>query len=375
MTKYNTIGNITQMKRKPLVPYVLDENTMMTQELRRLSPRLRELVDMLEHARPEGSDTEEAFIAQYIDTLPNVRSDAFGNRIVTIGREAPTIAWSSHTDTVHWEEGKQAIMVNEAGDLALDPFSQASCLGADCTAGVWLMRRLILAGKPGLYIFHRSEESGGQGSKWIAKNTPELVTNIKAMIALDRRGYDSVITDQSTGNTASKRFAASLADQLGGCFKPDPTGLFTDSAFYSHLVPECTNVSVGYHDQHSANETLDHMFLDDLLLALLKLDYGKLEVARDHTKATLRSPRSSRAYMGYVPYADYEDGERYYREQWEQGEHGDGIWSASSDCELVDLIRRYPEATAMLLRQWDITERDLYEAISDYEEDGASISY
>lgn len=372
-------------------PVFLQEKTLVTESLKKLSPRLKELVAMLEYCRPEGSDTEEHFIASYLDTLPGMTKDGFGNRICIVGREKPRIAWSSHTDTVHYDEGTQAIEVDKWGMLGLDFHSDANCLGADCTAGVWLMRRLIMAGKPGLYIFHRSEESGGQGSRWIAQNTPELVEGIDAMIALDRRGYTSVITEQTTGRTASNRFAQSLADQLNtfsglqNKFEPDDGGIFTDSAFYNHLIPECTNVSVGYFQQHSSNETLDHEFLDDLLLTLLKLDYSKLTIARDPQAEDVTSYRSY--YGSYYRGADYDyEMDKYHREQWrETGSTTSTKGGASSDYavskpwsddeghqvdrELVELIRRNPEAAARLLGYWDCGVDDMREAIADYEQE------
>jgi len=348
-------------------PQFLQESTLQTRALKSLSPRLRELVHMLEYARPEGTDTEEHFIATYLDTLPGMTSDAYGNRICTIGRSSPRIAWSSHTDTVHYDEGIQAIEIDKHGLIGLDWNSEANCLGADCTAGVWLMRRLILAGKPGLYIFHRGEESGGQGSRWIAKNTPELVEGIDAMIALDRYGYTSVITEQSTGVTASTTFAQSMADQLNAysgfqnTYKPDDSGIFTDSAFYNHLIPECTNLSVGYFNQHGRKETLDHIFLDDLLLSLLKLDYDKLTIARDPKAAQDHAPWDY--YGRYSPYSvdaqyDYMM-DRDFKEQWSTG--------AYEDRELVELIRRNPESTARLLGYWELDIDDLYAAIVDHE--------
>jgi len=352
-------------------PTFLQEETLITDKLRKLSPRLKELVSMLEYARPEDSATEEHFITSYLDTLPGMTSDAFGNRICKVGRAAPTIAWSSHTDTVHYDEGTQALEIDKHGCIALDWNSDASCLGADCTAGVWLMRRLILAGKPGLYIFHRKEESGGQGAKWITSNTPELVDGIQAMIALDRYGYSSVITEQTTGVTASKRFAASLAGQLGGAFEPDNGGIFTDSAFYNHLIPECTNLSVGYFNQHGSTETLDYEFTDALLIELLRLDYGKLEIARDPKAPQVdRKPWRGGYYYHRPEHDDAMD--QYYKEQWEDN-HGPGTEQRTgghdvySDMELVELVRRNPEAAARLLRAWDLTEDDLYEAIRDHE--------
>lgn len=361
---------------------VLDETTLPTRKLASLKPRLKELVHMLEYCRPHGTDTEEAFIAKYIDSLPHMQKDGYGNRWCKVGREEPTIAWSCHTDTVHEVEGKQALEIDAGDQLALDTLSAADCLGADCTAGVWLMRRMILAGKPGLYIFHREEESGGMGSKWLASNTPELVANIQAMIALDRRGYSSVITEQTTGKTASKAFAKSLAAQLGGEFQPDDGGIFTDSAFYSHLIPECTNISVGYFGAHSSYETLDYQFIDSLLLSLLKLDYSKLTIARKPEPAQSRyssSYYSSSTWKDYYQGADY-DGEwqagdntathDYLKEQWE-AKHSVTNYSdtgAYVDRDLVYLIRREPEAVAHLMEEMGLTEDDIYQALNDMEE-------
>lgn len=379
MTKITTIGDYRRMSQKQpnraqaalKAHLVLEEQTLRTKAMKALHPRLRELIDMHEYARPAGSQTEEAFIAQYIDTLPNMQRDAYGNRYCTVGKAAPTIAWSSHTDTVHQEEGKQALEIDKDGVLALDYYSEANCLGADCTAGVWLMRRLILAGKPGLYIFHRGEEDGGLGSRWIVKNTPELVHGIEAMIALDRRGYDSVITEQSTGITASTTFAQSLADQLGGEFIPDDGGIFTDSAFYKGLIPECTNLSIGYHSQHSRHETLDFQFTDGLLVKLLSLRYTELEISRDPT-VTESYDHWRNAYGAYY---GMHSASATSRDPWmaEDGEWmADGETSSSPalpyvDRELVALVRRHPEAVAHLLGHWSLSVDDVYEALRDYE--------
>ena len=378
-----------QPKASPKAALVLEEQTLRTKAMKSLHPRLRELIDMHEYARPAGSKTEEAFIAQYIDTLPNMQQDAYGNRYCTVGKAKPAIAWSSHTDTVHYEEGKQALEIDKDGVLALDYYSEANCLGADCTAGVWLMRRLILAGKPGLYIFHRDEESGGVGSRWIVANTPELVDGIEAMIALDRRGYDSVITEQSTGVTASTAFAQSMADQLGGEFVPDDGGIFTDSAFYSGLIPECTNLSVGYHSQHSRHETLDFTFTDTLLVKLLGLRTADLVISRDPT-VTQSYDSWRTAYGSYYgmhsPSAASrdpwmaDDGNEYDRHMREQRDEvsswmdeGTTTSAQSSpqlpyvDRELVALVRRHPEAVAHMLGHWSLSADDVYEALRDYE--------
>lgn len=257
----------------------LRETHHMTQHMWHLEPRLQELMVMLTYARPDGSKSEKDFIKTYIDTLPDVRYDSAGNRVVRIG-EGNTVCWASHTDTVDWDEGRKALRIDSKGRFALDHESEASCLGADCTAGVWLMRRMILAGKPGLYIFHRGEECGGKGSKYLAKHGNVLWKDIKFLISLDRKGKDSVITSQFMGETASNAFARSIAPMLPRGFKADPYGSFTDSANYADVIQECSNLSIGYEDCHTTRETLDFTFTDLLLKHLIALDYSRLVAIR-----------------------------------------------------------------------------------------------
>jgi hypothetical protein len=235
------------------------------------------LQEMLTYRRPGRSRSERKFINRYI--IPRgARPDLFGNLILQIG-DNPRVMWSSHTDTVHTTSGRQQVEL--VGNMLMTFDRNSSCLGADCTTGVWLMLRMIDAGKPGLYIFHRDEESGCRGSNWIAKNTPELLDEIDYAIAFDRRGYDSVVTHQMGGRCASDAFANDLLRQLGFDAFPDPTGVYTDTVSYEALVPECTNISVGYFNQHSRREQQDMVFAYSLLDKLLALDVSRLPVVRD----------------------------------------------------------------------------------------------
>ena len=237
------------------------------------------LMDMLTTKRPHGSKAEKQFIAKYIACVPGMESDGFGNLILRIPGVGDDILWSSHTDTVHSTGGRQAI-VKSRDIVTLSSCGKSNCLGADDAAGIWLMLEMIKAKKPGLYIFHRGEEIGGLGSDYIATHTPKLLDGIKAAIALDRKGYDSVITHQF-GRCASDIFAWSLAEALGiDGFKPDDTGLFTDTAHYTDLIGECTNLSVGYFAQHSKHESLDVGFLVALRSALLSINTESLVISR-----------------------------------------------------------------------------------------------
>lgn len=286
------------------------------------------LLDMLTHCRPHGSKSEKAFSRRYLDPL-GCRSDGFGNRILRIGT-APVL-WSSHVDTVHRMGGTQLIQVQD-GTVRLHRNSKSNCLGADDTAGVWLMIEMIRRGVEGLYVFHRGEEVGGLGSSFIATKTPELLRDIDFAIALDRKGYDSVITYQG-GRCCSDKFAGALSRQLGMNFKPDDTGLFTDTANYTDLVSECTNLSVGYHMQHGPREWQDITFLEELLDALCALDVSALPVSRD------------------------------------PGEPDDDWWPdfGSGSDTLVSLIEDHPEVAADLLEQLGVDRRAFEDAIREYQ--------
>lgn len=155
------------------------------------------------------------------------------------------------------------------------------CLGADDGAGVFLMVQMIHSGVPGLYIFHRDEECGGTGSKFIKHNLKELLEGRKYAIAFDRKGTDHIITYQAGGRCASDAFAKSLAAQLGLGWKANEGGLYTDTAEYTGIIPECTNLSVGYASNHCARESLDYYHLLDLLEVLLDIDETKLVCERE----------------------------------------------------------------------------------------------
>ncbi|BCJ91816.1 hypothetical protein IZ6_25510 [Terrihabitans soli] len=175
------------------------------------------LLEMLQTKRPAGSKAERRFIKRYLKPL-GCSQDGFGNLILRIG-DAPVL-WSSHTDTVHREGGTQHVVL-EGVIARLAANSKSNCLGADCTAGVWLMVEMIRAGVEGLYIFHREEECGGRGSRFIATRTPELLDGIKYAIAFDRYGYQSVITHQFD-RCCSDEFGVSLSKALGAASNSIP---------------------------------------------------------------------------------------------------------------------------------------------------------
>jgi hypothetical protein len=238
---------------------------------------LQTLYSMLSFKRPAGGPTEGEYINRFLRPL-GVKDDKFGNLHLTVGSEKPTTLWSSHTDSVHRSEGHQKITM-EGQFIQLHKNSKSGCLGADDAAGNWIMIEMIKAGVPGLYIFHFGEERGGQGSRALLDKTPEVLDGIKAAIAFDRRGTTSVITHQGS-RTCSDAFGRSLADQLPG-YNIDSGGTFTDTKVYMDLVPECSNVSVGYYQEHTSAERLDVAHLISLRDAMVKIDPSRFVIERD----------------------------------------------------------------------------------------------
>lgn len=265
---------------------------------------LSELMTMHTYCRPAGSVAEQAFIARYVACLPDAYRDLHGNYHVEVGKN-PTVVFSCHTDTVHWTSGHQRVSLSTDGILSVItlqkhadrrhsqwtgnlrhggqviPFRRPDCLGADDTVGVFLCRQMVLAGVPGHYIFHYGEEKGCLGSRDLAKHSPDLLKGVTQAIAFDRAGVTDVITHQMGLRCCSDDYALELAIALGGDYLPCDRGVYTDTNEYTDLVPECTNLSVGYAHQHSERETVDITHVDRLLRRLLMIDWASLPIVRD----------------------------------------------------------------------------------------------
>lgn len=261
-------------------------------------PELRTLLEMLTYCRPDGSPTEREFIARWIMPLGATQDvDHNWHLVIPLADGSPsTVVWSCHTDTVAWKDGRQTVHYNHrTGIVELSRKSRAvrNCLGADDTAGVFLCTQMALARVPGHYIFHYGEECGGIGSSALAGYNPEMLAGISYAIALDRRGDSDIITHQWGGRCASEAFADSLALELFRCSAEQLVynsthGTYTDTAEYTGIVPECTNLSVGYANEHRDSEALDTVHTLRLLSALLRFDEARLVCERPVDNVTDR---------------------------------------------------------------------------------------
>lgn len=259
-----------------------------------LPESMRVLGDMLTYRRPHDSPGEAAFVAKYVVPVTDTMVCDGGGTIHAYMRTIPEANGShspavfcSHVDSVHNRQN-----LDIAQRIGYDPIQseffvsnpeQRDCLGADDAAGVYVMREMIAAGVPGLYVFFRGEERGGIGSGWVSDNRSDIFNRSRYAIQFDRRGTRSIITQMMVGETCSDAFAKSLARVLDMGHVPDNTGSFTDTANLSEFLPECTNISIGYENEHSRDETLDADYVLALTDAMIRTFLGgspKLDIVR-----------------------------------------------------------------------------------------------
>lgn len=246
--------------------------------------------DFFSYKRPHGSETEQQWIERFI--LPklgdNYHYDEAGNihcdMRVIVGTDDVTTSrtlFTAHVDTVHREAGRQKVGIDKEQVVRV---LNGECLGADDGAGTLVLLALIEMRVPAYYIFTRCEERGGVGAKHLADTYPDLLAQFDRAVAFDRRGTSSVITHQGWGRCCSDKFANALSDVLSSdtmMFAPDDSGVYTDTAEFVGIIPECTNISVGYLKEHTKDESLDLRHLKALINCVIGIDWEALPVERD----------------------------------------------------------------------------------------------
>jgi len=274
---------------------------------------------------PKGDEDLAMEIVKSI--LPNVNftKDEFANYYTYVakadGTDSDTM-FTSHLDTINsgpygYKSGEKWDYVTKTyikdPDAKVDDMSikhvmdgdfvktdGETNLGADDKAGVTIMMNMISENVPGLYYFFMGEESGCVGSSNLSrvfesKEHPKM----NKCIAFDRRGYDSIITEQH-GVCASDEFAKELSsrfNEYGFWFKPDSTGVYTDSAEFTDVIPECSNISCGYFSEHTKSEKQDLGFLELLAIVSTQIDWETLPIVRDKDK--IYTGKKSKTYSRY----------------------------------------------------------------------------
>lgn len=218
-----------------------------------------------------------------IKYLPQLDVDQYGNLFKVIGKS--DTMFTSHLDTASRDKSDITLVSKLKNGQELIMSDGTTILGADDKAGVTVMLYMMAHNVPGVYYFFLGEERGGIGSGKVADNYSkfDILKGIKKVVSFDRRNYYSVITSQMGVECCSDEFAQSLCDELnksGLKLNLDPTGVFTDSANFIDEVPECTNISVGYFNEHTHDEVQNINYLEILCKACVAADWDKLVIRR-----------------------------------------------------------------------------------------------
>lgn len=280
-------------------------------DLSTIDPLLRDLMTRCTPTKFEGYIA--AIVKEHTKKYPYEEIE--GNLIIKVGEGKLTTLFSSHMDMIgdihknNLEAGKldlvylmepkdkkkKGFIYGSKGILENGKFLkyEACTIGADDKVGVFLMIKMIQDNIPGLYVFHVGEEVGGTGSKLLTTSHKEKFEGIQRAIAFDRAGLGDVIEHQRGGRCCSEKFGKALATALNEWMPPFQqykggiTGTFTDTANYRDIVPECTNISVGYYNQHGSSEFFDNVWLMSILLpAVLNVKWDELPVERDPKAVT-----------------------------------------------------------------------------------------
>ena len=178
----------------------------------------------------------------------------------------------------------------------------------------------------------------------------ETLIEFDRAIAFDRRGKDSIITYQGGERCCSDEFADILADDLNlrhndFLYSLDSSGVYTDTAEFTLLIPECTNISVGYDHEHTTKESLDINHYDALAKAVVQIDWDALPAARDplvedslykfNTTSTHGGGWGKKHYNTYDLYAKYDNLDLY----------------GMTKHEMLDMAYTDPELLVALLRR------------------------
>jgi hypothetical protein len=236
-------------------------------------------ISLVTETYPMGHEKE---VVPFI--TPGLTIDRHGNYYKVIG-DNPDISFTCHLDTASRSKDKVGLIGYKKDGQDFIMTDGTSILGADDKAGVAICMYMIENNIPGVYWFFYGEERGGIGSGNVANDVESypFMSNVKKMISFDRRNYYSIITAQMSSICCSNEFAQSLCEELnksGLKLNLDPTGVFTDSANFMDIISECTNVSVGYFNEHTHDEIQNITYLENLAKACVAVDWSKLVVKR-----------------------------------------------------------------------------------------------
>ena len=209
----------------------------------------------------------------------NLSKDEYGNYYKKIGDSKSLFI--CHLDVAAKQKlkiNKEIFTKNGKEFVRSDGFT---ILGADDKTGVVILLNMIDNKVPGTYYFFIGEEVGYIGSGLIKDE--KILYNFDRAISFDRKGYGSIINRQKGQWCCSDAFVRYLSSEFkrfGMKFKADKFGVGTDAAVFMGSIPECTNLSVGYFNEHTYDEMQDMDYMVQLAEISTKINWENLPTER-----------------------------------------------------------------------------------------------
>lgn len=215
--------------------------------------------------------------------LDTVAEESYESRIVTFNNKK-YLKPENRNVVLYYDQWQEKIASNEI-------------IGSDDRAGVYAIYRLIEAGLRPSVILTTDEEIGGVGARKFVSQIEKPLSDINYIIQLDRRGVDDCVFY----NLNSPEFEKYI-ESFG--FKKE-TGSFSD---ISTICPAWgiagVNLSIGYDNEHSVQETLDVRAwlatIEKVTVMLKETDIPFWPYVK----------KTSSSYMDYPPW--YDDDSEYY---------------------------------------------------------------
>jgi hypothetical protein len=242
-----------------------------------------------------------------------------------------TLLLQAHVDTVRHKNTK--LELKRFRNIL---FNGNGILGADDRLGVWIALQVLnVAIEQKLpipnIIFTNGEETGSTGMKTLCKQiVAKQVNHIELAIALDRRGS----TEYVTYNDLPKEVATYI-ETFGWI---EHTGSYSDiSVFTDTFSVPSVNISIGYYNQHTANEQIH---LDEADLAIRRL----VNVVKEPIDKLYPSVKKVTTYNNYYDnrYISYYDKGKGWWEEDDKTSAIDWVYT-EKDREFLkmDLIRTH----------------------------------
>lgn len=304
------------------------------------------MIDIYELLRRDQDGTS-SYVSEKLEEMGVLYNmDSYGNIYNLDNENCPLL--SAHMDTVRKSEDFCiGAFLTESDD---DKIFSGGILGGDDKCGVYIILKVLEAGRKVNFIFSRDEEIGCLGIKALLK--PEFtenetltnkVRNCLWCLVLDRRGDSDIICDRNSYGTKEFEEALEKISEAGNFGYKANLGLCSDANTIRDFI-STANISVGYWHPHSQKEYVSKKDLEKALnytLAIIDGLKDKFEAAEyknwysgnygtyGYTSSGFKKYSNS-DYPGYDDYYDYYD-------DWGDYSWRGGSWqnksALSEDCK------------------------------------------